>query len=56
MKENILMIKNMDTEFINGLMEKFMKGDGLKDTKMEKESINIKVAILNIACMIRVKE
>lgn len=35
MMENILMIENMGLEFINGMMEGFMKDFGLKENNTE---------------------
>lgn len=39
MKGNINMIKNMDMEFIFGLMEENMRGNGLLENNMEKVEI-----------------
>jgi hypothetical protein len=55
MKESILMIKNMGTEYINGLMGKYTRVGGLRVIRMERGNINIKMVILNIVYMIRVR-
>jgi len=39
MKENIYMIKSMDTEFIHGLMAENMMDNGKEGSNMEKENI-----------------